>query len=379
LWSPITPSQIAAGLNAGEAAINRQEGFCVAAENLQVLRPSLATAIEFAPGVALSAIVAAIGYLAAPYIVHIVPIPSMVIALAVGIALNPLAARPAMKPGMAFCVRTALRWAVALLGLRVGLADITALGPATAALIVVSMVTTLASGFVFARWGGQVPGFGALVGVGTAVCGASATLAVSTVVPNYPGKQTDIAFVVVAVNALATLAMLIYPSLCVLLGFDLQTTGVMLGATIHDVAQVVGAGYAVSVTVGNTAVIVKLFRVFLLLPVVLGVGWHFTRMGMKHGEARVPVPVFGIVFLVLCALNSAVPLMPALVPTYTPIKSVLVEASTWGMLLAIGALGLGTSIKTIIGLGWRHIATVLGTTMVILVVVTGGLLLIRLV
>ena len=339
----------------------------------------MSTAIEFAPGLALSAVVAAIGYLAAPYVAHIVPIPNMVIALAVGISLNPLAARPAMQPGMIFCVRTVLRWAVALLGLRVGLADIAALGPETAALIVVSMVTTLAAGFIFARWSQQAPSFGALVGVGTAVCGASATLAVSTIVPNYSGKQADIAFVVVAVNALATLAMVVYPPLCILLGFDPQTTGVMLGGTIHDVAQVVGAGYATSVTVGNTAVIVKLFRVFLLLPVVLGVGWHLTRMGMKHGEARVPVPVFGIVFLVLCALNSAVPLMPALVSTYTPIKSVLVEASTWGMLLAIGALGLGTSIKTIVGLGWRHIATVLGTTAVIFVIVTGGLLLIRLV
>jgi uncharacterized integral membrane protein (TIGR00698 family) len=209
------------------------------------------------------------------------------------------------------------------------------------------------------------------------VCGASATLACSTVVPEYPGKQADIAFVVVGVNALATLAMLFYPPICILLGFDPQTTGVMLGGTIHDVAQVVGAGYAVSDTVGNTAVIVKLFRVFLLLPVVLAVGWHFTRMGMRHGEARVPIPMFGIVFLILCALNSAVPLAPSLMPTYAPIKAVLVEVSTWGLLLAIGALGLGTSVKTIVGLGWRHIATVVGTTAVIFVVVTGGLVLMR--
>jgi Transcriptional regulatory protein, C terminal/Conserved hypothetical protein 698 len=77
---------------------------------------------------------------------------------------------------------TVLRWAVALLGLRVGLADIAALGLETGALIVVSMLATLVSGFIFARWYGRGPGFGALVGVGTAVCGASATLAVSTVV-----------------------------------------------------------------------------------------------------------------------------------------------------------------------------------------------------
>ena len=348
-------------------------------ENSQSVRPAIALAADYAPGVALSALVAAIGYVAAPYVAHAVPIPSMVIALVVGIALNPIAARPAMQPGMAFCVRNILRWAVALLGLRVGLADIAALGPRTAVLIVVSMLATLVSGFIFARWYGRGPGFGALVGVGTAVCGASATLATSTVVPDYRGKSADVVFVVVAVNALATLTMLVYPPLCILLGFDAQTTGVMLGGTIHDVAQVVGAGYAVSVPVGNTAVIVKLFRVFLLLPVVLGVGWYFTRLGQQHGEARVPVPVFAIVFLVLCVLNSAMPLLPPLLPLYAPAKSALVEASTWGLLLAIGALGLGTSVKTIVGLGWRHITTVLGATAVIFAVVTGGLLLLRMV
>jgi uncharacterized integral membrane protein (TIGR00698 family) len=337
----------------------------------------MSTAADYAPGVILSAIVAAAGYLAAPYVAHVAPIPNMVIALMIGIALNPIAVRPATQPGMRFCVSTVLRWAVALLGLRVGLGDIAALGPKTAVLVVVAMLATLVSGFVFAKRNGRGPGFGALVGVGTAVCGASATLACSTVVPDYPGKEPDVAFVVVAVNALATVAMLIYPPLCILLGFDAQTTGVMLGGTIHDVAQVVGAGYAVSTAVGNTAVIVKLFRVFLLLPVVLGVGWHFTRIGMKHGEARVPVPVFAIVFLVLCVMNSAMPLAPSLLPVYAPVKAVLSEASTWGLLLAIGALGLGTSFKTIIGLGWRHIATVVGSTAVIFAVVTGGLLAMR--
>jgi uncharacterized integral membrane protein (TIGR00698 family) len=346
---------------------------------MQAARPLAATVATLAPGILLSAVVAAIGYVTAPYVARVIPIPNMVIALVVGIALNPLAARPSVQPGMNFCVKTLLRWAVALLGLRVALGDIAALGAQTAILIVVAMAATAASGFVFARWSGQPPGFGALVGVGTAVCGASATLATSTVVPEYKGKKTDIAFVVVAVNALATLAMLIYPPLCILLGFDAQTTGVMLGGTIHDVAQVVGAGYAVSDTVGNTAVIVKLFRVFLLLPVVLSVGWYFTKQGMRHGEAHVPVPVFAIVFLVLCVVNSVVPLMPSLLPVYAPAKSVLVEVSTWGLLLAIGALGLGTSVKTIIGLGWRHITTVLGASAVIFVVVTGGLFLMRLV
>jgi uncharacterized integral membrane protein (TIGR00698 family) len=333
---------------------------------------------DYAPGVALAGLVAVIGYLAAPLVGRVVPIPAMVIALVAGIALSPTAARPLIQPGLGFCVRTVLRWSVALLGFRVALSDVAALGSATALLVVGSMFVTIASGFVFARWCGLSPGLGALAGVGTGVCGASATLAVSSVVPDYAGKPADVAFVIVAVNALATLAMLIYPPLCLFLGFDPQATGIMLGGTIHDVAQVAGAGYAISATVGNTAVIVKLFRVFLLLPVVLGVGLYFARIGKQHAQARVPVPVFAIVFLLLCVLNSVVPAMNMSVPAYASIKSLAVEASNWGLLVAIAALGLNTSVRSILGLGWRHLAVVLGATAVILVVMTGGLMLFRL-
>ena len=346
----------------------------MSAENLQALRPSVAMAAALAPGILLSALVAAIGYIAAPFVAKAVPIPNMVIALVVGIALNPLAARPAVQPGMNFCVKTLLRWAVALLGLRVGLGDIAALGLQTAVLLVLAMAATVVSGFVFARWYGRSAGFGALVGVGTAVCGASATLATSTVVPEYKGKAADIAFVVVAVNALATLAMLVYPPLCIVLGFDAQTTGVMLGGTIHDVAQVVGAGYAVSETVGNTAVVVKLFRVFLLFPVVLVIGFMFARRSVASDAARIPFPVFALVFVALCVINSIAISIGSIAPTFALIKAPLIEASTWGLLIAISALGLGTSLPAIAALGWRHVATVTGTTVVILAVVTAGLL-----
>ena len=341
----------------------------------QMSRTLADTAIEFAPGVALSAAVAGAAYLAAPFVARALPILAMVLALVIGIALNPLASQPSVLPGMAFCVRTLLRWAVALLGLRVALSDIAALGLATGVLVVLAMIVTLWAGFFFARLSGRQPGFGALVGSATAVCGASAALATSTVVPDYPGKQADVVFVVVAVNALATVAMVIFPPLCILLGFDAQTTGVMLGGTIHDVAQVVGAGYAVSEPVGNTAVIVKLFRVFLLLPVVLGIGWYFTKQGIEHGQARVPVPVFALVFLALCLINSALPLAPSVAPVAGPVKAGLIELSSWGLLIAIGALGLGTSVATVVAFGWRHVATVLATTAVIFALVTGGLLL----
>src|SRR5205085_3586536 len=88
---------------------------------------------------------------------------------------------------------------------------------------------TLAAGFLLARLFALERAYGALAGAGTAVCGASATLATSIVLPDYKGKETDIVFVVVAVNALSTLAMVVYPPFCTWLGFDAQITGIMLG------------------------------------------------------------------------------------------------------------------------------------------------------
>jgi uncharacterized membrane protein YadS len=148
----------------------------------------------------------------------------------------------------------------------------------------------------------------------------------------------------------------------------------MLGATIHDVAQVVGAAYAVSEPVGNTAVIVKLFRVFLLLPVVLAIGWWFSRPAVRTDAAKIAFPVFALVFVALCLLNSVAGTVAGIEPAYSRIKAPLIGASTWGLLIAISALGLGTSLPAIAALGWRHVATVTGTTVVILVAATAGLL-----
>ncbi|HUI96998.1 MAG TPA: putative sulfate exporter family transporter [Xanthobacteraceae bacterium] len=338
--------------------------------------PAMA-ARRIAPGFLLSALVAVLAVVGAPWVARVVTIPAVVLALLIGIALNRLAARPVFAPGLAFCVKQLLRWAVALLGLRIALGDIAALGLGTGVVVVVAMAATVVSGFLAARLLGLPAPFGALVGVGTAVCGASATLATSAVLPDYRGKDADVVFVVIGVNALATLAMVVYPPLSAALGFDDRTTGVMLGATIHDVAQVVGAGYAVSDAAGNAAVIVKLFRVFLLLPVVLAVGWWFARRSAAASASSVPVPVFAFVFLALCILNSVLPALHAVAPLYARLKGALVEASTDGLLVAIGALGLGTSVGAIGTLGWRHIAAVGATTLVILVVATAGLVLLH--
>src|SRR6185295_11675859 len=117
-------------------------------------------------------------------------------------------------------------------------------------------------------------------------------------------------------------------------------------------------------------------RVFLLFPVVLSIGWIHARRAVTADAAKIPFPMFALVFVVLCLLNSIATSIGAIAPAYALIKPPLIEISTWGLLIAIGALGLGTSLPAIAALGWRHIATVTGTTVVILAVMTVGLMLI---
>ncbi|WP_333792973.1 YeiH family protein [Hyphomicrobium sp.] len=330
---------------------------------------------QLAPGFLLALSVAAISVLLAPHMPAALPLPAMVIALIIAMALHGVTRNAAFEPGIALCAKPLLRWAVALLGMRVALGDIIGLGAPVAMAVVAAMIVTIVAGVAIAKALKLNTYFGLLVGSATAVCGASATLATSTVLPSYKGRDTDIAFVIVGVNLLATVGMLAFPPLCMMLGFDDRTTGIMLGGTIHDVAQVVGAGYAVSETAGNSAAIVKLFRVFLLLPVVLAISWYAVKLSGNRREARVAVPVFAIVFLVLCILNSILSTIDVISVPYDFAKSVVVELSTWGLLLAIAAIGLNTSLKAIAELGWRHIVILIGTALVILTAMTALLML----
>ena len=333
----------------------------------------------FLPGIIMSLLIAIAGILTENFLSAYFTVPATVIALFLGILLNPFADKPLFREGMAFCVRKMLRWAVALLGFKIMLMDIGNLGFQALAITVSSMLAALLSAFYLSRLSGQKKEIGALAGSGTAVCGASAVLAASTVIPDYNGKGTDITFHVMMANILATILMVIMPSLAHWLSFDARETGILLGATIHDVAQVAGAAQAVSEEAGNNAIIIKLVRVFLLLPVVISIGILFSKDQKSTARYKVPVPVFAIMFLVFCCINSLIAYScPALMPLYTPLRSILLELSRWGLLIAIAALGLGTSVRMILSLGWRHGTAMCGASLVLILWSIGAIFMMRL-
>jgi uncharacterized integral membrane protein (TIGR00698 family) len=297
----------------------------------------------------------------------------MIVGLLLGMALHRFASRDVFHAGLTWCVKRLLRIAIALLGLRVVFADLVSLGPAVVGLVASAMVATIAASIVVARVLCLPAEIGALCGSANAVCGASAALATSTVLPHYSAKDIDTIFTVVMANIISTWAMIAYPLAGHWLGLGSADIGILIGGTIHDMAQVVGAGYAVSETAGNTATIVKLFRVFLLLPVVLAIGWWFVMRGAERRAPKVPTPWFAVAFLVLAGLNSAAMGMPEIHFVYLPVVTLANELSKLGLLVAIAALGLGTSMTMIFAIGWRHLALFLCATGFIFTFVSTGL------
>jgi uncharacterized membrane protein YadS len=167
----------------------------------------------YLPGVLLVGFVSLTGFCATPLVSLFISVPAILLVLIVGIMQHRFAVFPIITPGRAFCAQKVLRWSVALLGLRVSFGDITSLGVSVAALVIISMCLTLLATLAFARFYGQTRAFGAILGTATTVCGASAALAASTVIPAYERKGSDTVFVVIVVNTLATVAMVAYPLL----------------------------------------------------------------------------------------------------------------------------------------------------------------------
>jgi uncharacterized integral membrane protein (TIGR00698 family) len=176
---------------------------------------------------------------------------------------------------------------------------------------------------------------------------------------------------VVGVTGLSTLAMITYPILCKLLGLSPEQTGMFLGGTIHDVAQVVGAGYMISPVTGDIATVVKLLRVALLVPAVVVVAWVFRRQHAGSERGRIPVvPGFLVAFMVLVAINSLGVIPPA-------VTGGMNDLSRSCLVIAIAALGVKTSLQKLAKVGWRPIVMLVGETVFLAVLVMALLFLAR--
>jgi len=306
------------------------------------------------PGLLASLIIAA----AAAFLADHYGGPVMLFALLLGMAMNFLGEVERCRPGVELASKTVLRLGVAMLGFRITLWQIVALGWKPVALVIALVTLTILASIWLAKRMGFEGRFGLLTGGATAICGASAAAAISAALPPDPHKERNTLFTIIGVSTLSTLAMIIYPVLIQLLRLDHVHYGMFIGATVHDVAQVVGAGYAISPEAGDTATVVKLMRVAMLLPVIVATTLIIRSKGTGEGERPPILPWFLAVFLVLVALNSLLPVPAA-------VQEAGGTASRWCLVTAIAALGIRTRLKDMLDIGWKPVMLMIVETLVI--------------
>ena len=298
--------------------------------------------------------------------------PVMLFALLLGIAFNFVEPAGKFQPGVTFASKTLLRVGVALLGARVTLGSMTELGLMPLFLAILGVMLTMGLGIMLAHFMGRNTAFGVLTGGAVGICGASAALALSSVLPRGPGgiSERDTIFTVVSVTALSTVAMVAYPILAKLLGFGDTRAGIFIGATVHDVAQVVGAGFSISDVAGNTATIVKLVRVAMLIPVIAGLAFFLRNRGGSDGQiegSATRFPTFLIGFIGLVIVNSF-GLIPPLVAT------IAAESSRWFLVIAIAGLGTKTSLGQLMEVGPRAAVIIVTQTLALALFAVGTLM-----
>jgi len=295
--------------------------------------------------------------------------PVMLMALLLGMALHFLSVEGRCMTGIQFCGRAVLRIGVALMGVRISASLLAVVGPWHIALLGVALLLCIAFAMLLGRFLRVRKTFALLTGGAVAICGASAAMAIASVLPRHKDSEKNLLFTVVGVTVLSTVAMILYPILAGQL-FDTEAEiGFFLGATIHDVAQVVGAGFSVSENTGDIATLVKLIRVSLLAPVVVVIALAVRSQGRHTGSmgSRPPLlPGFVLGFLVLAALNSF-----DLIPL--AITDGLGEISRWSLIIAISAVGMKTSLGEVMGIGRSAMILILADTIFLAAVILGGL------
>jgi uncharacterized integral membrane protein (TIGR00698 family) len=284
-------------------------------------------------------------------------VSALLLVILLGMAWKSLAPVPAITtPGIRMAQRPVLRWAVAGLGFRLSIAELWKIGGPALVVVVISTFASLFFGWWVARRLGIGEKLALLLGVGGAICGASAVVAADTVVQ---GERRDSALALGIITLLGTIGIVLYPVLAHTLHMPEFVYGVWDGASLHEMAQVVAAGFGVSDEAARVATVVKLARICLLAPVVLYLGWSLRRQHRAAGGAALqanpaaahvaPVPWFLVLFVLFAAINS-LGWLPA------RIVDLVRRADLWLLCVGMAGVGLQTGFSDLRDAGFKPIA-----------------------
>lgn len=275
--------------------------------------------------------------------------PIILLGLLIGLALNFIAREPATHAGLDLASRTCLRLGIVALGFQVTAAQVIALGPWPFAALLAIMATAFFAGLGGAALSGQSRYAGILAGGATAICGASAALALYGIIGRDRLSQAQFALTLVGVSLASALAMSLYPAIAGEMALSDNQAGFLIGASIHDVAQAIGGGFTYSDAAGAEATIIKLSRVALLGPIMILVALWIGNSALDGRQPiwrRIALPWFILGFIALVVVNSFGAVSDA-------VRAQMMMASKALLLFAVIATAMRSDTGLIMKLGWR--------------------------
>ncbi|ODA97795.1 hypothetical protein BFX40_27985 [Mesorhizobium sp. SEMIA 3007] len=298
------------------------------------------------PGIVLVAMITAVAF-SAHNVSGFALFSPMILAVVAGMVYSNVLGTPVhAKAGIAFSQKRLLRFAIVLLGFQLTLGQVVSIGAGGVGIV----AATLGATFLFTVTLGRLIGvdrkLAQLIAAGTSICGASAIVATNIVTD---ARDEDVTYAVASITLFGTVAMLGFPLLAPLLGLDQHAFGLWAGASIHEVAQVIGAGFQNGTQSGEIATVAKLTRVAMLAPMVIALGLMARRGSRDQSAARPPMPWFVAAFIAVVALNSLVT-MPA------EVKSAMALATTIMLTMGLAAMGLQADISQLRSRGLRPLA-----------------------
>jgi uncharacterized integral membrane protein (TIGR00698 family) len=298
--------------------------------------------VKLAPGALLCLAVAGVAMLLG-WLLPIVGAP--VFAIVLGLAIASIRPVPAIfEAGVAFTSKSLLQWSIVLLGANLSLAQIARGGLASLPVMLGTLAIVLVVAFVVGRLLGIDRDLRRLLGIGTAICGGSAIAALSSVIEV---DRSDVAYALGTIFAFNVVAVLTFPALGHALGLSQAAFGLWAGTAINDTSSVVAAAFAYGPAAGSAAVVVKLTRTLLIVPIVGFYAWRriASHEGGKVDWARV-FPWFILWFLAAAAIESA-GWIPA--PWQAPIQ----HLALFSIVVALAGVGLSSDLRRIRAAGLR--------------------------
>ena len=289
--------------------------------------------------------------------------PAILMGLLIGLALNFVNSDKRLSAGLDFSSQTLLRLGIVLIGTQITFQQVASLGFAPFAALVGIMALVIFAGIFAAKLAKQDVLFGLLAGGATAICGASAALALWGIIGERRVGQSQFTIILLGITLASAFAMTFYPTIAAAIGLSDKQAGFLIGASIHDVAQAIGGGFSFSAEAGETATIVKLSRVALLAPTLIIVALVLRssasasditqpKIGWRQG-----IPWFVVGFAILAGINS----MWAFPATVSEISG---QAARFLLLFAVIAAAVKSNMAGLLSHGWRCFVPVVVATLV---------------